>query len=107
MTKHRIDKYKLYEDSVQSPEEDVELFAKLYQQAFGREPRRLREDFCGTFKFACEFVKRDKRNSAEALDLDTEPLGYGRRTHFTALKPDERARLKALRRDVITVSRRK
>ncbi|MBI3555632.1 MAG: class I SAM-dependent methyltransferase [Deltaproteobacteria bacterium] len=103
----KIDKYHFYEESVQSPEEDIELFIRLYKQARHREPRRLREDFCGTFKLACEFVKLDRRNTAEGLDLDPEPLAYGRRRHFSRLTLDQKSRLDILQRNVISVSRQK
>lgn len=102
-----IDKYHFYEESVQCPEEDIELFVSLYQQAHGREPRHMREDFCGTFKLACEFVKRGPKNTAEALDLDPEPLAYGRRTHLARLSADQKSRLSVHERDVISVSRAK
>jgi hypothetical protein len=104
-TEPKIDKYKFYEESVQSPSEDVELFSSLYKQVNKREPRVLREDFCGTFKLACEFIKRDPKNTAEALDLDPEPLSYGRRRHFSRLKSAEKKRLNVQRRNVISVSR--
>lgn len=107
-TKRNFDKYYAYEQSVQSFEDDVELFVSLYKQAHGgQEPRRLREDFCGTFGFTCEFVKRDPGNSAEALDLDPEPLAYGKRNHFAKLTAAQKKRIEVQRRDVLSVSPKK
>ncbi|MBI3544706.1 MAG: class I SAM-dependent methyltransferase, partial [Deltaproteobacteria bacterium] len=60
-----------------------------------------------TFHFACEFVKRDPANTAEALDLDPEPLAYGLRKHYPKLKPEQRKRLAIHRRNVISVSKKK
>jgi SAM-dependent methyltransferase len=99
-----VNKYELYEKSVQSPEEDTELFATIFRNARGRQPHRLREDFCGTFLFASQWVKRDPKNCALALDLDPEPLRHGRRTHFARLKADEKRRIEVLQRDVRSVT---
>ena len=107
MKQRTIDKYHFYEESVQSPAEDIELFVRLYKQARHREPRHMREDFCGTFMLACEFVKLDKRNTAEGLDLDSEPLNYGKLNHLSKLTADQKGRLEILKRNVISVSRKK
>lgn len=104
----KFDKYKFYEESVQSPEEDVELFANLYRIARnGKEPLVLREDFCGTFRFACEWVKKGPDYTAEALDLDPEPLAYGRKNHYPKLRADQKRRLNVLKKNVISVSKKK
>jgi hypothetical protein len=52
----REDKYDLYQRSVQEPEPDVSLIGRVFKQHFGRPPRLLREDFCGTAHLACELV---------------------------------------------------
>lgn len=90
-------KYALYEEAVQSPERDIPWLVSVYQQTFNREPRVLREDFCGTFKLASEWVKQDSRNHAICLDLDPEPLAYGKR------KNSARG-LKAMRKNVLSVT---
>jgi SAM-dependent methyltransferase len=97
-------KYALYEQSVQSPETHARFFVQIYQETHDRYPRRLREDFCGTFRLATEWVRRNRRNHALALDLDPEPLAYGRRANRRALTPEQRSRLEIRRADVATVT---
>lgn len=103
----KYDKYHWYEESVQSVTEDVELFMSLYKQMRGNDPLVLREDFCGTFKFACEWVKKSPKHLAECLDLDPEPLSYGLKHHYTKLTNEQKKRIKVQRRNVITVSQKK
>ena len=52
------DKYKCYLASVQSPEHEIEFFDQAFKDEFGRKPKTLREDFCGTFAVCCEWVKK-------------------------------------------------
>lgn len=95
------DKYWLYEGSVQSPREDVVFIQTIYEQLSGGRPARaLREDFSGTFKFSCEWVRASAKNTALAVDLDAEPHAYGKKTHLPLLTPDERQRIRLLRQDV-------
>lgn len=103
----KFDKYAFYEQSVQSPLEDGDLFANMYKQARGREALKLREDFCGTFQFASQWVQRSPKHTAEALDLDPEPLAYGKRNHLKKLTASQKQRLSVQRRNVISVSRAK
>jgi hypothetical protein len=97
-------KYMLYEEAVQSPEHDVAWVAEIYRSIFHKEARRLREDFCGTFKFSTEWVKLAEDKLALCLDLDSEPLSYGRRKHFAKLTAQEKKRLTILKKDVRTVT---
>ena len=101
----RLEKYPLYERAVQSPDTHIPWFVQLYRERLGRYPRRLREDFCGTFALSCEWVRRNRRNSAVALDLDPEPLAYGRATHAASLTAEQRRRLRPERRNVVAVTR--
>lgn len=98
------DKYALYEEAVQSPENDLEMFASAYRGARRREARLLREDFCGTFLLATEWVKRDPENRAVALDIDPEPLASGRKRHYAKLSANQKKRLQVLRKDVVSVT---
>jgi hypothetical protein len=100
----KYNKYALYEEAVQSPEQDITLFAAVYRRARRKEARRLREDFCGTFLLATEWVRRDPHNSALALDLDNEPLNSGRTRHFKKLSASEKRRLKIKQQDVISIT---
>lgn len=98
------DKYALYEEAVQSPEQDVELLAKIYRHARRTDAHRLREDFCGTFLLSCEWIKRDVRNTAMVLDIDNEPLESGRARHYKKLTPAQRRRVTVLQKDVVLVT---
>lgn len=100
----RTNKYFLYEESVQAPVIDTKMLASIYADIFKREPRSLREDFCGTFNLAAEWVKRDPRNSAVGIDLDKEPLQYGWEHHYAELSPDEQDRLIILNENVMNVT---
>jgi cyclopropane fatty-acyl-phospholipid synthase-like methyltransferase len=103
----RADRYELYEKSVQEPDADVALMRRIFKNHFGRPPRLLREDFCGTAVFACEWVKRHAENRAWAIDLDPVPLEWGQRQHLAKLRPEQAARIKLIQGDVLDVGHRK
>jgi hypothetical protein len=96
----RADPYELYERSVQEPEADIALVQRIYRGHYGRPARTLREDFCGTAVFACEWVRRSPDARAFAIDLDPRPLAWGRERHVAALAADQAARLKLVEGDV-------
>jgi hypothetical protein len=99
-------KYFLYENSVQSPEAHVELLAQIASAMAPKKVfRRMREDFCGTFLISCEWVKTHPQNTALGLDLDPEPVAYGKKTHWSRLTGDQRRRLRIEQRNVISVTR--
>lgn len=94
-------KYALYEAAVQDAEHDAGLYQGFYRQVRGRDARQLREDFCGTFALSCEWAKAHPKNFATALDLDPEPLSYGRRVHYAKLTKEQQSRVQPLRQDVV------
>jgi len=96
-------KYHLYEGSVQSPEAHIELLAQICSEVGRPASRRLREDFCGTGMLSCHWVSTHPENTALGLDLDPEPLAYGRKTHMRALRPGQRSRVSLVRENVMTV----
>ena len=95
------DKYALYRLSVQDPEHEVDQFTRFYKDAFGETPTTLREDFCAAAAVCCEWVKRDKSRKAIGVDLDPEPLAYGRKHYLSTLSDDQRARVQLLQQDVL------
>jgi SAM-dependent methyltransferase len=99
-----FDKYRLYLDSVQSPGEDMEFLDHLYADARGngRQPQILREDFCGAFANCCAWVKRGHERIAYGIDLDPEPLEYGRLQYLPRLTEAERRRVQPLQADVLS-----
>lgn len=98
--KDDFDKYKFYLDSVQSPEDDAELLAKIYWEVFNRNPKILREDFCAAFALCCEWVKLKDDKKAIGIDLDPEPLNYGREHYLADLTEQQKGRVKIIQADV-------
>lgn len=96
-----FDKYAYYRKSVQSPETDVVFLKKVYKELRRKEARILREDFCGTFALSCEWVKLNPRHEAIGLDLDPEPLEYGRSHYLTELSEAQKKRVRLLEADVL------
>ena len=93
------DKYVLYQASVQEPEHEVEFFEQAYLESYGRQPKVLREDFCGTFAVCCEWVKKRGR-TAVGVDLDPEPLDWGRKHNLAKLPAEAQSRVTLLQADV-------
>ncbi|MEZ0392223.1 MAG: class I SAM-dependent methyltransferase, partial [Pseudobdellovibrionaceae bacterium] len=96
-----FDKYDYYTKSVQSAEGDVVFLRKTYKELRKKEPKTLREDFCGTFALSCEWVKMGSRFSALGLDLDPEPLEYGRSHHLAKLTSDQQKRIQLTEKNVL------
>jgi SAM-dependent methyltransferase len=96
-----IDKYKLYQKAVQQPDVDVKFFRYLYKDLRGRNPKRLREDFCGTAGVCCEWVKLGPDYIAQGRDLSGEALAYGRDHYMSRLTPAQRRRVTLTRENVL------
>jgi SAM-dependent methyltransferase len=96
-----FDKYDLYKKAVQSPDSDVEFYTKVYKELRKKKPKYFREDFCGTFALSCEWVKLNKENIAYGLDIDPEPMEYGRAHYWSKLTEDQKKRVKILERNVL------
>lgn len=84
--RHLFDKYDLYRRAVQSPDADAEFLEKTYKELRGKKAKILREDFCGTFLLSTEWVKLNSSNHAFAVDIDPEPMEYGK-SHDLAKLP--------------------
>lgn len=103
VAKKNYSKYALYEASVQSAKEHIDWLVKIFHEMRGRYPSVLREDFCGTFLQAVEWVKRNRNNIAIGVDLDSEPLRYGKRVHQKGLTTEQKKRVELKNADVTTV----
>jgi len=99
----QADRYDLYQRSVQEAEVEAEFFDRVYRSLHGRAPTILREDFCGTFAVCCEWVKGEGR-TAVGVDLDPEPLAWGREHNLSRLDPAAQERVSLVEGDVRTVS---
>jgi hypothetical protein len=104
MTKNpkTFDKHAAYALAVQSPTEDTRFLRHVYRELSGKTPKTLREDFCGTFALCCEWVKQDETAQAWGLDIDSDPINYGKETYLAALDEDQRSRVHARQLDVMS-----
>ncbi|NNL64782.1 MAG: class I SAM-dependent methyltransferase [Myxococcales bacterium] len=98
------DKYALYQRAVQVPESDVRFLRRVFRQTFGRDPRSLREDFCGTAALCCAWVEAHGSNFAFGVDLDPEPLAWGREHNVGALPEEATKRVELIEGDVRSAS---
>ncbi len=96
----RANVHRLYEDAVQDTEGDVALVRRVFKKRFGRNPRLLREDFCGTAAMACEWVRTHRKNQAIGVDLCADTLAWGRDNNVAALSEEQSGRIRLLQGDV-------
>ncbi len=101
----QADKYVCYQKSVQSPEHEVDFFEQAFKDEFGRKPKSLREDFCGTYAICCEWVRRGRERTSLGVDLDPEPIAWGDEHNFAPLSQHQKDRVKILEQDVRKVNR--
>ncbi len=98
----KADRYRMYLASVQAPDVDVRFFQRVYRKEFGERPEVLREDFCGTAAVCCEWVKLKGPRSSFGVDMDPEPLAWGRENNRDPLAPKQQARVHLVEGDVRT-----
>ena len=98
-----FDKYDLYLNAVQSPEGDVQFYRNRYKEFFGapKKGMTLREDFCAGGAISCEWVKLHKDNTSCGLDLDDEPMNYGRNNYIAKLSKDQQSRITLIKKNVL------
>jgi SAM-dependent methyltransferase len=96
-----FDKYELYRKAVQSAENDVQFIRDTYVELKKKQPRVFREDFCGTFALSTEWIKLNPRHESIGIDLDPEPIAYGKQNYFSKLKPEQQRRLKLIEGNVM------
>jgi len=97
------DRHRLYEQSVQCPEAEINFIDRAYRQLRCKSARHLREDFCGTAALCCEWVRRRKTNQATGIDIDGEVLSWGQANNLAQLDQPQARRLTLLRDNVLTV----
>ncbi|WP_145446173.1 SAM-dependent methyltransferase [Mucisphaera calidilacus] len=97
----RADRYALYLKAVQDPDHEVEFFEQAYREANGSaEPLVLREDFCGTFAVCCKWVAGKAGRRSLGVDLDAEPLAWGKKHHLEKLTVEQQKRVTLVQDDV-------
>ncbi|MBC7658414.1 MAG: class I SAM-dependent methyltransferase [Chitinophagaceae bacterium] len=97
-----IDKYAYYQNSVQSPDVDSQFLQRVYTSLRGKEPVTLREDFCAAFALCCEWAKLGSDKKAIGVDLDEEPLEYGKKNYLSQLTPAQQKRVTVLPQNVLS-----
>jgi SAM-dependent methyltransferase len=99
------DRFDLYQKSVQSVERDARFLAYRSYQERGRPARVLREDFCGTARLLCEFVRLHRKNRGIGIDLDSTPLDWSRANNLPLLRASQQKRIRLIRQDVINITK--
>lgn len=99
----RADKHRLYEQSVQDAEVELDFVDATYRALRGRAPCKLREDFCGTAGVATGWVQRRRSHHACGVDLDSQVLAWGTTHHVGRLTAGERQRLELIEGDVLKI----
>ncbi len=95
------DPYVLYSLAVQDPvSPTIGLMKRIYRRLRGRQPRILREDFCGTALFSCEWIRQHGANRAIGIDIDPAPLAWAREHYLPQLSEEQRTRLDLRAQDV-------
>ncbi|MEX2217188.1 MAG: hypothetical protein WD749_00385 [Phycisphaerales bacterium] len=96
------DPFALYMKAVQNPGAENDFVDRVFRTMRGRTPARLREDFCGTAAISCDWAARRPGNVATGLDLDVPTLAWGRANNVAKLGPDAAARVRLMRRNVLS-----
>lgn len=96
-------KYRLYEESVQNYESDIDFINAEFKKIRSTRPLSLREDFGGTAAMACAWVKQSSAHRAWAIDLDKEPQDYGMEHHWGPMNPKQRERMNFVQGNVLDV----
>lgn len=88
-----FDKYWYYQKSVQNPQNEVEFLSENFKKLRKRKAKTLREDFCGTAMIACKWTEQGQNYESWGVDLDPEPIDYGKAHHFAELSNSEQKRM--------------
>ncbi len=96
-----FDKHWYYEKSVQNPSNEVEFFNEKYEELRGKKPLTLREDFCGTAAISCAWADQSPEHFAWGIDLDPDPIEYGKNTHYAKLDEVSQKRMEYIEGNVL------
>lgn len=97
-----FNKHWYYEKSVQNPSNEVEFFNEKFEEIRKRKPYIIREDFCGTGAISCEWAAQGSEYESWGVDLDPEPVDYGKATHVKKLDDAGQKRVHYLLDNVLT-----
>lgn len=93
--------FEMYESSVQNPEAEVEILQDNFLEIRGRKALSLREDFCGTGYLMSKWVQQGSQYVAYGVDLDEDPMIFGRKRHVSLLTDDQQKRVKYIKGNVL------
>ena len=99
----QADVHELYEEAVQNVEGEIEFVQDTFRDLRKREAVSFREDFCGTASASCEWVRAGNGRHTIGVDIDSDVLEWGRKNRLGRLPEADRARVKLLNEDVMTV----
>ncbi len=100
----QADRYQLYQNSVQDAPADAAFLDDEFHRRRKRRALTLREDFCGTAALSSEFVARRPESRAVGVDLDPDPLVWGREHNIAPLGRAEQKRIELVESDVLDCS---
>ncbi|MBS1962452.1 MAG: class I SAM-dependent methyltransferase [Bdellovibrionales bacterium] len=100
-------KFKLYEAAVQSSAWQMRYLPLFHRRFTGKPATSMREDFCGTGRIACDWVKKSPHHRALGLDLDAVTLEYADRVNRAALPSAEREQVSFALQNVLFPTREK
>jgi hypothetical protein len=101
------DRYDLYQRSVQGADFELEFIHRIFKKHNGKRPHHLREDFCGTALISAAWADQGKGYTAEAYDIDPEPLAWGKKHNLAPRGDGVLKRCRLLEKDVRKPSRKR
>ena len=107
LTAKTADKHVLYQESVQSPQAEVDFVDRIYRKHYGELPTHFREDFCGTLLISCEWVEKREANHAHGVDLHRPTLDWGVRHNLSRLPRQAADRVHLIHDNVLHVTKPK
>lgn len=97
----QADRHALYQRAVNAPVAHIDFIRKVYRSMRKREPRVLKEDFCGTALMASTWAQRSPHNRAIGVDLDADALAWGRQHNLERHGPALARRVALVHADVL------
>ncbi len=97
------DRHTLYQESVQSVEDEAAFIDERFREIRGRDLCLIREDFCGTANMCCEWVSGDPNRRAIGVDIDPDVLTWGKENNLAKLPEEAQQRIELIQEDVFKV----
>tara|TARA_Y100001970_G_scaffold293868_1_gene444088 strand:+ start:3116 stop:3937 length:822 start_codon:yes stop_codon:yes gene_type:complete len=101
------DIHELYEEAVQSVDNEVEFIESTFLALRNRSAKTFREDFCGTASLCCAWVRGSSDRYAIGVDIDQKVLDWGKKNRINHLPEIDRPRVTLINQDVMKVNTNK